>query len=108
MTMLSPSTEEPYLIAMISTTNRNGIESSTSTMRIRNPSTSPPASPDTAPQTAPTTIPISAEKKPISSAAWPPTMSSLSSSKPWLSVPTGWPGPGGRLVDSRLELSVPW
>ena len=89
MIRLSPSTEEPYLTATISTTNRNGMESRTSTMRIRNPSNSPPASPDTAPQMAPMTIPISAEKKPISSAARPPTISSSSTSKPSLSVPSG-------------------
>ena len=77
-------------------------------MRIRNPSSSPPASPDTAPQTAPTTIPMSADRKPISSAAWPPTISSSSSSKPRLSVPSGCPGPGGRLVEPRLDDRLPW
>ena len=61
-----------------------------------------------APQAAPMTIPMAAERKPISSALRPPTISSSSTSKPWLSVPSGCPMDGGTLVAVRSEVSPPW
>ena len=97
MTRLSDSTVAPNLTARISTTNRNGTERKTSTMRIMVESTTPPASPETAPHSVPITMATNAAKNPISSEAWPPFMSRPSSSNPWSSVPSRCPA-DGRLV----------
>ena len=76
MTSDSDSTDAPYLTARMSTTNRNGMDRNTSTTRISVESMTPPASPATAPTSAPMVMATKAAKKPISSAAWPPFMSS--------------------------------
>jgi hypothetical protein len=46
-----------------------------------------------------------AERKPISSEAWPPFMISPSTSMPSSSVPRGWPAPGGEFARPRLAVS---
>src|SRR5579862_1342051 len=46
-----------------------------------------------------------ADRKPISSEAWPPFMISPSTSMPSLSVPSGWPAPGGEFERLRLAVS---
>jgi hypothetical protein len=88
MTRLSESTVAPNLTARISTTNRNGMERKTSTIRIRAESTSPPTRPETAPNSVPITMATNAAKKPIYREAWPPFMIRPSSSKPLVSVPS--------------------
>ena len=99
----SVTTVPLYLVATISTMNRNGIDSRMSTNRIRKPSTSPPTRPAIAPYRVPITVAITDAKKPISSAVCPPFISWPSSSNPCWSVPSGWPGPGGRSVVSGLN-----
>ena len=75
-----------------------GTAIATSTMRIMIASSTPPVKPDTAPQSAPKLVATTATAKEISSALWPPTMSLPRRSKPFESVPSGWPLPGGRFV----------
>ena len=95
MTSDSDSTVAPYLTARISTMNRNGMDRNTSTTRIRVESMRPPANPATAPTSEPMVIATKAAKNPISSASWPPFISSPRMSKPLASVPSGCPAPGG-------------
>lgn len=76
-----------------------GTAIATSTMRIMIASTTPPANPDTAPQRAPKLVATTATAKEISSALCPPTMSLPRMSKPFASVPKGWPRPGERFVN---------
>ncbi|HLK00431.1 MAG TPA: hypothetical protein VKU39_11055 [Streptosporangiaceae bacterium] len=103
------STEVPYLAATISSTNRNGMDSSTSTTRIINASMAPPASPAIAPHREPMTMLTRAAKNPTSSATCPPIISSPSSSYPWSVVPSGCPDPGARKESVRTEFSTfPW
>ncbi len=103
-TSTSVTAEELYRLARIRMANRNGIDSIMSTTRIISASARPPARPATAPQSMPMPVASSAVNRPISTAAWPPSMSRPSSSKPWLSVPSGCPAPGGKKV-SRLFTS---
>ena len=109
MTSDSDSTVAPYLTARMSTTNRNGTDRNTSTTRISAESTMPPTRPATAPTSAPMVIATKAAKKPISSAAWPPFISWPRTSKPFTSVPSGCPAPGGSWELIRLTCSTsPW
>ena len=80
-----------------------GIESRTSTIRIMMPSTTPPTSPATAPQSVLIRVAMIAERRPISSDAWPPIMIRPRTSKPLASVPSGCPLPGGRSLSSEVR-----
>ena len=82
------------------------MDSRMSTTRIMAESSSPPTRPAIAPQRAPIVMAIRAAKKPTSSEAWPPFMSSPRTSKPSLSVPSGCPVPGDRFVDDRSVLRM--
>jgi hypothetical protein len=74
---------------------RTGIERRTSTTRIMSESSQPPKNPETAPHNVPKTVATKAESRPTISDACPPNMSRPRMLKPFSSVPSGFPLPGG-------------